>query len=331
MPSTSGPAAGGPRTGNAGATMSNGGGRTGGSGRREGQITLSGLRTFVAVVEAGGLSRAAEVLGITQPSVTIQLNGLEEACGVRLLHRRPRLLLTDAGRDLFVRARLILSRLNEFEASVGDLRALRRGRLAVGLSAPHTAMPLLSAFLERLPATDLAVSIGNTATLLADVSACRIDIGIMALAEPATGLACTLVARQPIGICVRADHPLARRRTLHPADLDGLPLIVREEGSMTRQVALSIFAAARWTPTIRLSIGSREALKEAVAADLGVGIVFMGEAGNDPRLSSVPLVGTPDGVGVYAVALRESLDIPLVGAFMAGAEAAASAADGGPP
>jgi len=297
------------------------GGRAAGAGRRDGQITLSGLRTFVAVVDAGGLSRAAAALGITQPSVSIQLNGLEEACGVRLLHRRPRLLLTDAGRDLVVRARLILSRLHEFEASVSDLRALRRGRLTVGLSAPHTAMPLLAAFLERHPATEVAVSIGNTATLLADVAACRIDIAIMTLASPAPSLACTLVARQPIGICVPVGHRLARRRTLRPADLEGVPLILREEGSMTRQVALAMFAAVGWTPAIRLSIGSREALKEAVGAGLGAGIVFKGESENDPRLATVPLDGTPDGVGVYAVALRESLDIPLVGAFMAEAEA----------
>jgi DNA-binding transcriptional LysR family regulator len=299
--------------------------RTGGPGRRDGQITLSGLRTFVAVVDAGGLSRAAETLGVTQPSVSIQLNGLEEACGVRLLHRRPRLLLTDAGRDLFVRARLILARLDEFEASVSDLRALRRGRLTVGLSAPHTAMPLLAAFHDRHPSTEVAVTIGNTATLLAAVAACRIDVGVMTLAEPSSGLACTLVVRQRIGICVPAGHRLARRRTLGPADLDGLPLILREEGSMTRQVALSLFAAAGLTPTVRLSIGSREALKEAVAAGLGVGIVFKGESENDPRLATIPLDGTPAGVGVYAVALRESLDIPLVGAFMAAAEAGGQA------
>jgi DNA-binding transcriptional LysR family regulator len=90
---------------------------------------------------------------------------------------------------------------------------------------------------------------------------------------------------------------------------------------MTRQVALAMFAAVGWTPAIRLSIGSREALKEAVGAGLGAGIVFKGESENDPRLATVPLDGTPDGVGVYAVALRESLDIPLVGAFMAEAEA----------
>ena len=67
-------------------------------------VTLSGLRTFVAVVQARGLSGAARVLGVTQPSVSVQLAALERACGVLLCHRKPEFALTDAGADVFVRA-----------------------------------------------------------------------------------------------------------------------------------------------------------------------------------------------------------------------------------
>eukprot|EP01031_Cornospumella_fuschlensis_P019320 gene19320-23672_t len=59
-------------------------------GRREGGISLNALRCFAAVVEGGGISRAAEILGVSQPTISVTLTGLERACGSLLLHRRPR-------------------------------------------------------------------------------------------------------------------------------------------------------------------------------------------------------------------------------------------------
>lgn len=287
-----------------------------GGGRREGGITLSALRTFAAVVDAGSVSRAAASLGVSQPSVSIQLNGLEQACGVMLLRRRPTLALTEAGRDLLVRARLIVTRLEEFESSVHELRELRRGRLSIGLSAPHAAVPLIASFLARHPAISLTTAMGNTAMLLADVAQCRIDVGIMTMIEPAPALFCALIGTPRLSLCVRADDPLARRRSVRPDRLAARPLIMREQGSMTRQLVEASFAVAGVTPRVRLEIGSREAMKEVVAAGLGIGFIFADELSADSRLAAVELSGAPVDAGIYAVALKESLDIPAVGAFI---------------
>ncbi len=285
-------------------------------GRQESGITLSALRTFVAIVDAGSFSKAAAALGVSQPSVSIQLNSLERACRVLLLHRRPRLELTDAGRDLFVRARLIISRLEEFEGSVSDLRDLRRGNLSVGLSGPHVAMPLIGSFVERNPSLTLSTRIGNTSTLLADIAQCRIDAAIVAMMGAAPGLSCTKVADLRLALCVRADDPLARRRTIRPQDVAARPLIMREEGSVTRQIAERIFAAARTRPNIRMEVTGREAMKEAIVAGLGLGVLFAHETEGDSRLVPVEVAGTPPGAAIYAVTLGESLEIPVVRAFI---------------
>lgn len=290
--------------------------QSGGPGRRDGGITLSALRTFVAVADAGSVSRAAEAIGVSQPSVSIQLAGLEEACGVLLVRRRPALALTDAGRDLYVRARLILSRLEEFEDSVRELRGLRRGRLTVGLSAPHVAMPLIASFLDGHAAIAVATSLGNTATLLEDVARCRIDVGVMTLLGPDPQFACTLLASPRLVLCVRRDHPLASRASVRPAELAGERLLLREQGSMTRRVLEAAFEAERLGMRAAMELGSRETLKEAVAAGLGVAALFDDEFENDARLAAVPLVGHLPASGVYAVALKESLDIPVVRAFI---------------
>jgi DNA-binding transcriptional LysR family regulator len=285
-------------------------------GRRDGGITLSALRTFVAVAEAGSVSRAAEAIGVSQPSVSIQLAGLEEACGVLLMRRKPAVALTEAGRDLFVRARLIISRLEEFEDSVNALRGLRRGRLSVGLSAPHWAMPLIASFLAAHETLAIVTSLGNTATLLDDIARCRIDVGVMTLLGPDPQFACSRIAAPRLALCVRGDHPLAGRAGVRPAELMGERFVLREEGSMTRRVLEAAFAAEGLAVPAAMVLGSREALKEAVAAGLGVAGLFDDELGADPRLRTVPLVGDLPASGVYAVALRESLEIPAVRAFI---------------
>lgn len=283
--------------------------------RRDRGVTLSGLRTFVAVVQARGLSGAARVLGVTQPSVSVQLAALERACGVLLCHRKPEFVLTDAGADVFVRARLILSRVDEFESALDHLQQAA-GRVSVGLSTPHVAMPLLAAFRAAHPDIGLQVSMGNTSTLLEDVARCRVDVGVMTLREPPAHLMCLKVASPRLAVCLRADDPLARRRGLRPADLAGLDLIAREPGSQTRALFDETLARAGVTPRAVMEVGNREAMREAVAAGLGVGMLFDNENGDDRRFALVPLQGVPHTPAVYAVALNESLGIPGVQALV---------------
>lgn len=284
--------------------------------RREGGITLSSLRAFAAVAEAKSVSGAARLLGVSQPSVSIQLAALEQACGVLLFRRKPQFVLTEVGQELFVRARLILSRVSEFEASALELRDVSRGRLSIGLSTPHVAMPLIAGFTARHPAVSITTKIGNTTTLLDDIARCRIDIGMMTLTGPVAPFACTLISAPRLAVCLPSDDPMAARPAVRASELAGRAFILREEGSLTRQVLEAAFAADGLTLNIRLVLGSREAMKEAVAARLGLGALFEGEAGHDTRLAIVPFVSLPCSTGVYAVSLKESLEIPAVRAFV---------------
>lgn len=291
-------------------------GSTRGPGPRGGDVTLSGLRAFVTVAEAESFSGAAALLGVSQPTVSVQLAALEQACGVLLLHRKPRLALTDAGQDLFARARLVVSRANEFVASARGLRDMQHGQISVGLSTPNVAIPIIASFLQAYPDVRMTTSVGNTSELLEQIARCRIDIGIMSLMEPLPQLACALVCTPRLLICVRRGDLLAGRRALRPADISDRPFVMREEGSMTRSVLEAAFAAAAARLKVKFVLGSREALKEAIAAGMGIGAIFENELGLDPRLVGVPLLMQPMPHGVYAVTLKESLDIPAVRAFI---------------
>ena len=282
--------------------------------RREPSVTLAGLQCFVAVMDSGSLSRAAQLLGLSQPTVSVHLATLERACGTLLLHRKPRLVLTDAGRDLLVRARLVLSRFDEFEGSVRDLRGLRRGSLAIGLSTPAFAMPLVAQFMAAHPQISVRTQLGNTEALLKAISACQVEVAVMTLIEPVEDLACTLIARQRLAACFpKRRAPSAITLT----ELAQAPLILRERGSMTRAMLERAMVSAGLVPRVALEVGSREAVREAVASGIGVGVLLDGELGGDGRIIGLPVGDAAMLGGVYAVALPESLDIPTVTAFIA--------------
>jgi DNA-binding transcriptional LysR family regulator len=282
--------------------------------RRDGRISLAALRCFVAVVESGSLSRAAERLGLSQPTISVTLAGLERGCGTLLLHRRPRLTLTDAGRDMLVRARLVLVRMQELEASVTAFSGLHRGSLTVGLSTPAFAMPMIAALLRDHPGIAVRTRLGNTEALLAALAACEIEVAVLTMIDPPESLACTRLAEQRLVACLPRG---TARGMVTLEELAAGPLVLREPGSMTRAMLERALAAQGITAQPRLEVGSREAAREAVAAGIGMGVVLDGELGEDGRLVAVPIAGPPIRGGVYAVALPESLDLPAVKAFTA--------------
>ncbi|CAH0200677.1 LysR substrate-binding domain-containing protein [Roseomonas sp. CECT 9278] len=282
-------------------------------GRREGAISLAALRCFAAAVEGGSVSRAAEILGLSQPTVSVTLTGLERACGTLLLHRRPRLALTDAGQDLLARARLVLGRMDELEETMRQSRDLRRGSIAIGLSTPAHAMPCIAALMAAHPELRVRTRLGNTNGLLEALSACEVEVAIMTLTKPVEGMSCTLLVTQRLIACVPASAP---RAGISLEDLAAGPLVLREPGSMTRAMMEAAFAAHGLSGRIALEVGSREAAREAVAAGIGISVVLDGEAWQDQRLRAVPILGEPIEGGVYAVALPESLDLPAVRVFV---------------
>jgi DNA-binding transcriptional LysR family regulator len=282
-------------------------------GRREGAISLNALRCFAAIVEGGSISRAAEILGLSQPTISVTLTGLERACGTLLLHRRPRLALTDAGQELLARSRLVLGRMDELEETMRQSRDLRRGSIAIGLSTPAHAMPCIAALMAAYPELRVRTRLGNSNGLLEALAACEIEVAIMTLTRPVEGMSCTLLVTQRLIACVPACAP---RASISLEQLAEGPLVLREPGSMTRAMMEAAFAQHGLSGQIALEVGSREAAREAVAAGIGISVVLDGEAWQDQRLQAVPILGEPIMGGVYAVALPESLDLPAIRAFI---------------
>lgn len=287
-------------------------------GRREGGLSISALRTFVAVVDTGSFSKAAVALGVTQPNVSNQITALEQTCGFRLLNRRSQnQSLTFAGRDIYVRARIVLSRLSDLEAAADLFSGLRRGRLTIGFSSPTAALKAMSRFMRAHPEIEVQTITGNTLSLRQDVLASRVDAAIVSMLEPDDGLACTLLDTNHLALLVPQDHELARLSAIDFKDIATLPLIVREEGSVTKALVERAFGNLALAPTPVLAVHGNAGVKEAVAAGIGVAPIFASEAGQDARLTAVPLRGDNLTAGLFLVTLPENLEMPTVAAFAA--------------
>ncbi|MBI4421207.1 MAG: LysR family transcriptional regulator [Gemmatimonadetes bacterium] len=240
-------------------------------------LSLHRLQLFLSVLELGGVARAAGARNISQPAVSEHLRGLEEYFGVRLFERAGRRLqATAAARELEPYARKVLDLLRDAERVAGGIRGLERGTLAIGASTtPGTYLlpAALGRFHRAHPGVALNLSIDNSRAIERRVAAAQVDLGVIGEAPLLAGLLADRWVADELVLIVGRRHRLARRRTVPPGVLEGERYIAREAGSSTRAVAEQYLTrlGARLVPYMEL--GSTEAIREAVAAGLGVALV----------------------------------------------------------
>jgi aminoethylphosphonate catabolism LysR family transcriptional regulator len=285
-------------------------------------MNLPQIRAFRAVAMHRGFSAAAQALGVSQPAVTQQIKALEEALGARLFHRQGGTVeLTQAGRDLLPSVHRAAMVLDELGSTVSAARDLRVGHLLAGICAPHVAMPILKCFMTGYPGVRLEVRLENSSNLLDRIASHHFDVAIATLSEPHPDFFCQKLVAQRVLVMVPVDHPWADRSAIDVGALAGVPFVMREAGSMTRQLFQAGLTAAGVTIDERLTLGSRETVKEAVAAGVGCGIVLDRELGHDPRLAGIPVDGTAMAAAEYVVALPDIAELGTVAGFIAAARA----------
>ena len=240
-------------------------------------LTLHRLELFLAVFDTGGVARAAVARRLSQPAVSEHVRGLEAFFGVRLFERAGRgVRPTAAARLLEPFARQALGLLASAERVAVDLRGVRAGAVAVGASTtPGTYLlpAVLGRFHAAHPGIALTLRIGDTREIEQWVAAGSVELGVIGEAPIRSGLAAQPWVKDELVAIVARRHPLAHRRAIRGTALVGEPYIAREEGSSTRGVAERFFAELGVILRPAMELGSTEAVREAVAAGLGVSVV----------------------------------------------------------
>jgi aminoethylphosphonate catabolism LysR family transcriptional regulator len=287
-------------------------------------INFALLRAFHAVASQGSFTAAARLMRVTQPTVSQQIKLLEETCAVRLLDRSRRgVRVTELGAELFVITRRLFAAEQEATELLTGVTRLVGGRLAVGADSPFHVMKLISAFQQEHPGPEIALSVGNSTTILAALLSTRLDVAVIADLPGDARLFAIPLRRDPVLAMLPAGHRLAGLGSVTLADMARERLILREKGSVTRAVVERALADREIMPGAVMEIESREAVREAVAGGLGLGFVSAAETMPDPRIALLPVAGAQLEIDEFVVCLRERRRLAIVRAFLQTAEQAA--------
>ncbi len=239
-------------------------------------VTFRQLRLFLALADTGSVSRAARECHVTQPTASMQLKEVSNSVGVPLYEVISRQVhLTDAGRDLARTARSIADDWAAFEQGIDATKGLTRGKLRVAVvsTAKYFVPRLLGTFCTRYPEIDISLEVLNRDGVVQRLRDNRDDLYIMSMPPADIELEDQVFMPNPLVVIAANSHPLAKRRRLDLDDLAKQRFILRERGSGTRMAVDAHFKRLRFKPNLRLELGNNEAIKEAVAGDLGVSVV----------------------------------------------------------
>ncbi len=287
-------------------------------------INHAQLRAFHRVASEGSFTRAAEALRVTQPTLSGQVKALEEGYGVRLFDRRGRgVVPTEIGKALLDVTRRLFSLEEEADQLLAAARGLTRGHLRVGADAPYSIVPVVAEFNRRYPGLTVSIAIGNSDKVLADLLDHETDVAMLANIAGDPQLHVLPFHNDRLVLFVERHHPWARRKQIRLAELAGQRLILREQGSTTRRIVETALARAGVELGAAMEIGSREGVREAVAAGLGIGIVALSEFGHDQRVRAIEVADADLTSIEYVVCLAERRSLRIVSAFLELVEQAA--------
>jgi len=260
---------------------------------------------------------------VTQPTVSAQIADLADSVGLPLYEVIGRRLhLTAAGEALLATVRAMTDEWSTFGQRVDAMKGLTRGRLRVALvsTAKYFVPRMLGSFCARHPGIDVALEIANRNGVIGRMRDNRDDLYVMSQPPDDLELELHPFLPNPLVVIAPAKHPLANRRSIPLAQLAGERFILRERGSGTRLACDAHFTRARFVPEVRLEIGSNGAIRQLVAAGLGIAVVSrhaLEGGGTRLPLTELPVAGFPLRSNWSILYPRGKHLSPIAAAFLA--------------
>ena len=275
------------------------------------------LRAFDAAARLGGMSAAARELGLTQPTVSAHITALEKRYGVELFYRRGRRVeLTGFGLSLQELTRRIFSAEYEAKTLLQQAQHQYAGHLHVWAVGPYNITPLLKQYRHHWSGVQFTVSIADSRRIVQQILDYQGDLGMPVHYVDHERITCLPYRRQRLVLFAALSHPLAQKSQLTLKQLEGQEFVLREQGSTTRRVFEHALKQADVRIRVSLEMGSREAVREAVAQGLGLGIVADTAYVADPRLRAIALTGPELYTHAHIICLKERKNARLLAHFL---------------
>lgn len=283
--------------------------------------TFRQLRVFSEVARQLSFARAAEVLHLTPPAVTMQVKELEGHVGLPLFERNGRrVALTTAGEYMLVYARKMLATLKDAEDAAARLQRVEVGQLTIGMvsTAKYFLPRLLAEFKREHEGVDIRLAVGNREQLVRMLQGNEVDIAVMG--RPPTELATRAepFAAHPHVFVAATDHPLLNIGHPTVESLRPYGFILRERGSGTRAALEKFLEKSRMEPRVVMEMTSNETIKQAVMAGMGISFLSLHTIGLELEhglIARLDVEGTPIVRGWNVVHTLSKLLSPAAEAF----------------
>lgn len=259
-------------------------------------MQIETLKIFCDLVETRSFSQAAERNFVTQSAVSQQVRGLETRFKRRLLERvrgRRELNLTQAGEAFFEASREVLAAFARLEESMRQLSGTVGGTVrvatvySVGL---HELPPVVREFMALYPRAKIDLEYSRTTRVVRDVLSGAVDVGVVAYPEKRRGLDVVPLGGDRLVFICRPEHPLAGRKRLRAADLQGQNFVHFERDIPTRRATDRILRAHGVTVQRVAEFDNIETIKRAVEVGLGVAVVPRPSVLDERRLGQLAVV-----------------------------------------
>jgi DNA-binding transcriptional LysR family regulator len=263
-------------------------------------ITFRQLRVFTEVARQGSMIRAATTLHLTPPAVSMQIKEVESQVGLSLFDRHGRQVsLSTAGEYFLVHAKRLLANLKEADSAMARFKRLEHGLLTIGIvsTAKYFVPQLLARFHEEHPGVDVRLrAVGNREQLVALMQSGEVDLSVMGRPPKEIATRAEAFAAHPLVFVCPPRHPLLNVGRPPVSALEGIPFIVREQGSGTRTAMEAFFVEHRFEPRITMEMSSNETIKQAVMAGMGLSFLSLHTIGLEVRsglMQVLDVEGTP--------------------------------------
>jgi LysR family transcriptional regulator, low CO2-responsive transcriptional regulator len=238
--------------------------------------TLHQLKVFEATARHGSFTRAAEELFLTQPTVSMQVKQLTKAIGLPLFEQvGKKLYLTEAGKELFATCKEIFVNLEQLEMTIANLKGMKQGKLRIAvITTTKYFMPrLLGPFCQVYPGIDVALTVTNHEQVIDRLANNQDDLYVLSQLPEHLDVKAHPFLENPLVVVAPRNHPLAQERNISLKRLAEEAFIMREPGSGTRRSFQKLLDAHELKVRVRLELGSNEAIKQAIAGQLGLSVL----------------------------------------------------------
>ncbi|MBI5395875.1 MAG: LysR family transcriptional regulator [Verrucomicrobia bacterium] len=250
-------------------------------------MELHQLRYVVAVARTGNFSHAAEQCHVSQPSLSQQIKKLEDELGERLFDRlKHRANLTAAGEAFLQRAVRILSEVDAARREATDAHALTHGCVTLGVLptiAPYLLPRVVPGFSGKFPGVEVVVQEDTTAQLLKLAAAGEVDVTIASLPIKDGRFEKSTLFSEELLLALPPGHPLAKKRNIRIADLEGERFILMKQGHCLGDQVLSFCTRRDFHPNIMCRSAQLETLRALIMAGMGISLIPEMACPSDPQ------------------------------------------------